>query len=117
VRQQRHISNVVAEPGFAGNHRKMGRLRCELISCDFGEVLDLSRTGMRVRLKTLTTVKKGETFALVINGPGARIEVGVLVVWTKKSGLFSGGEAGLEFIELSEDAKRGFAALVRSIMA
>lgn len=117
MQRQRHISNVVAEPGFADNNRKMGRLRCELISCDFGEVLDISKTGMRVRLKSRTQVKTGESFAIFITGPGARFEVGVRIIWIKKGGMFSGGEAGLEFINLSEDARRGFTALVRSIMA
>lgn len=116
VQRQRHISNVVSEAGFADNHRKMGRLRCELIHCDFGEVLDLSRTGMRVRLKSLTSVKKGDTYAVAINGPGARIEVGVRIVWTRKTGFLGSGEAGIEFIQISESAQRGFSALVRSIM-
>jgi len=116
MRQQRHIANVLGEQTSAENARKMGRLRCELINCELGEVLDLSKTGMRVRLKSLIAVKKGEQFAVVISGPGARVEIGVRVIWTKKSGLFSAGEAGLEFTAISEEAQRGFAALVRSIM-
>jgi len=116
MRQQRHIANVLGEQSSTENARKMGRLRCELINCELGEILDLSKTGMRVRLKSLIVVKKGEQFAVVISGPGARVEIGVRVIWTKKSGFFSAGEAGLEFTAISEEAQRGFSALVRSIM-
>lgn len=117
MQRQRHISNVLGQPGFAANNRKMGRLRCELIHCDFGEVLDISKTGMRVRMKSLAAVKKGDTYAVVISGPGTRMEVGVRIIWLKKGGLLSGGEAGIEFIHISDDAQRGFSSLVRSIMA
>lgn len=117
---QRHISSVLADAtSKAGgdNARKAGRLRCELVTCDLGVVLDLSRSGMRVKLDRSAVVNKGDEVRVVIAAPGTRLEVGTRVVWVKKRGLFGAGEAGLEFIALGEDSKRAFAALVRTIMA
>lgn len=118
---QRHIANVLAEATAAAaatkNTRKAGRLRCELVTSDLGEVLDLSRTGMRVRLLRSVVISQGELVRVVIAAPGTRLEVGAKVVWLKKRGLFTAGEAGLEFVALSDDATHAFAALVRMIMA
>lgn len=116
VERQRHISNVLSDRSDGQNNRKGGRLRCELIACDLGDVLDMSRTGMRVKGKRSPGVKPGECYSITITGPGAKLTIGTRVVWVKKSGLFH-SEVGLEFTEIPEHAEGAFKALVRSIMA
>ncbi|MFM9958029.1 MAG: PilZ domain-containing protein [Phycisphaerales bacterium] len=117
----RHISSVLADAAASGasgeNARKAGRLRCELVTCDLGEVLDLSRSGMRVKLRKGVIVAHGHEVRIVISAPGSNIEVGAKVVWLKRRGLFSAGEAGIEFTGLNDDTTRAFAKLVRTIMA
>lgn len=117
MQRQRHIANVLADTQRGANNRKAGRLVCELVKCDLGEVLDLSRSGMRVKAKGTPGVKKGECYALTINGPGVRLTLGTKVVWVKKSGLLGGVELGLEFTTIPEEAKTAFSALVRAIVA
>lgn len=118
MERQRHITNVLGHSlEDAKNKRRAGRLRCELMACEFGEILDLSRTGMRVRVKGLSAYHIGDAYSLTIKGPGATFVVGAKVVWVKKTGLFNSGEMGVEFVQIPPEAQRGFATLVRSIMA
>lgn len=112
----RHISELLAGKPTGENNRKAGRLKCELIQCELGEVLDLSRSGMRVKSKSRSGVNKGEAYSLTIVGPGSKVTVGGRVVWLKKNGLF-GAELGIEFISIPAEAAHEFARLVRTIMA
>lgn len=118
MERQRHITNVLGNSlQVAKNKRRAGRLRCELMFCDFGEILDLSRTGMRVKVKGLSAYSVGQAYSLTIKGPGATFVVGAKVVWVRKTGLFNSGEMGIEFVDIPAEAQRGFSTLVRSIMA
>ncbi|MEO1583739.1 MAG: PilZ domain-containing protein [Planctomycetota bacterium] len=91
--------------------RQAGRIRMQATSSSVGEVLDLSKSGMRVVSKR--QIKPSATPTRVqIEVDDEIVAVGARVAWVRKCGLFK-REAGLEFVGLSEDDSRRLAALAR----
>ncbi len=87
------------EPRQGGESRGCGRLRCELMSCDLGEVADISASGMRVKSKRKPPVTVGERMKLAIHTDGVRTVIMAEVVWLKKQGWFR-HELGLRFLDV-----------------
>ena len=86
-------------PREGGDHRGCGRLRCELIHCDLGEIADMSATGMRVKARSKPPVKVGERIKLTLRSVDIQSEVWAEVVWLKKKGWFR-HELGLRFMDV-----------------
>ncbi len=99
-----------ASPG--ANRRRHGRLRTHDMTSNFGRVMDLSRSGLRLRVGGRPSAKLGETIELDIEAGGAGIRLPATVVRVQRVG-FASTDLGVEFPELSEDQQRGLAFLAR----
>lgn len=89
---------------LVGSRRGDGRHRPQGVQCDLGAVLDLSRSGARVRAASAESLNEGEVIAVSLRWGEERCAVSARVVWLAPHGL-RGAEAGLEFTDLSEHAR------------
>ncbi len=87
------------QPRPEGEGRVCGRLRCEMMECDLGEVADISASGMRVKTKGKPPVKVGDRMKLGIRAAGTQSVVMAEVIWLKKQGWFR-HELGLRFVDV-----------------
>mgnify|MGYP000270050056 CR=1 FL=1 len=87
------------------NRRRPGRIRCERLSCSHGEVVDLSVTGARLRLKGVFSPRKDRGRKVVFETfMGPSLPFSCRVMWIKRVGLMQ-YEVGVEFIDL-DDARQ-----------
>ncbi len=94
------------------NNRRHGRLRCELLTCGLGQVLDFSASGMRVAHRGRMELKEGESICLHLQVLHISQIVQARVVHVRKSG-FRRHEVGLEFIEVTPEVSAGLLSIVR----
>jgi len=92
--------------------RRHGRVRCLDIECTFGDIMDLSASGMRLRTNQRPPTVGG-SFATTIIGLDGPVEFTGVVVWTKRAGFFK-FEVGIEFRELSAQMRTALARLARA---
>ncbi|MEQ8769457.1 MAG: PilZ domain-containing protein [Phycisphaerales bacterium] len=67
------------------DRRTSPRLACGGTTCGGGTVMDLSRTGMRVRTKSKPPRGDG-AIGLELTGPKGTVRVGGRPVWSRKAG-------------------------------
>lgn len=87
------------------NSRRHGRVRCEWLSASrgkhpFGDVADLSASGMRVLHKGKLTHDAGDVVNLTLHWQEISMDLKARVVWAHKVG-FRKHLLGLEFEDLS----------------
>lgn len=97
------------------NDRRHGRIRCDYLHCrhgtrHFGQVIDLSRSGMRLVHKGLTRIPKGAATQLILCWNQTQVTVTCRVAWERKIGLFT-YLLGLEFEGVASDT----AAVIHSL--
>lgn len=102
------------------NPRRHGRVRCQDIACSLGELMDLSASGMRVRLPAMGIVdraEQGDELTVTLQGLDGPIRLLCRVVWSRKVGIGWGRsrrEVGLVFLEVGERERRGLSLLGRA---
>lgn len=84
--------------------RRTGRLRCDMLSCTFGDAVDLSATGMRVRHKGSLRITADDSVSLTLAFAAAEVRLDARVVWIRRTG-FRRHEIGFEFIDVSPEAR------------
>ncbi len=93
--------------------RRCGRLRFEWARCEFGEILDMSGSGMRVRSTRSFQLRPGDVGTIVVKAPKMEpMRVPVEVVWTKKL-RFRRHEMGVKFLMLDEQSKERLSEFMR----
>jgi hypothetical protein len=93
-----------AAKSVADNRRRQGRIRVYGVRTNFGHVLDISAGGVRLRAgRTVPPV--GVTLELCIQTQEGPQVVKARVAWLQKTGFFS-NEMGLEFVDVSPEARR-----------
>jgi len=88
------------------NRRKAGRVRCDLTSCQFGAVLNISRTGMRVlSRKVIATMPPGASTNVKVTAAGRSMTVPARSVHNRPrpDGMF---EVGFQFVGITEAAAK-----------
>jgi hypothetical protein len=99
---------------FAGsNARRAGRVRMEMVSSTLGEVLDLSATGARIRCSRKPDFAQGSELSVELDGIDGPFAVQAKVAWIRRAGLRK-HEAGLEFVEPTDEVRKQLAALART---
>lgn len=92
--------------------RRHGRVRLEATDVTLGKVLDLSRSGMRIRTsRNLAPNSPPIEVGLTIGGE--RVTVLCKIAWCKKDGMFK-RQAGLEFQGLDDARIKQLAELART---
>ena len=64
-------------------HRRSGRLRCEMLRCNIGTVVDMSATGMRVRIKR-SSPPKWTTRTVKLRSLDGKDRIRVRKVWIRQ---------------------------------
>jgi hypothetical protein len=80
--------------------RRARRYQSNVLSCDLGQVVDISRTGMRVRCASKPPIKLGQTLPLSVQSQEQRVRVSAVPVWIKRRGLRS-HQVGLRFVNIT----------------
>ncbi|MBK7405016.1 MAG: PilZ domain-containing protein [Phycisphaerales bacterium] len=97
---------AVRDDEVAANRRRPGRVRCERLRCSNGTVLDLSRTGARIRVRSLFAPRAGQKRALVFQTVmGKSLPFPCRVVWVARRGALL-HEVGVEFHGLTDSLQR-----------
>ena len=91
------------------NHRAFGRARADAVDCDRGQVIDLSRNGMR--LNAWRPWVEGERRTLMLTGMHVGVTLTAKCVWVKRVSRFK-HMMGLEFEGLNETTQ----AVVKELM-
>jgi hypothetical protein len=98
------------EPG--NSRRNNGRIRCHGITCSYGDVLDVSMSGLRIGGKR-ANLESGASLEFTLNGIAGPVTLKAKVVWVRPADSRQ-FEAGLELIEPSSEVKRALIDLARA---
>lgn len=119
MRIVRNTSLQMDEPS-GPNNRRFGRVRCESLRCFFAdhdnyeaEVLDLSASGMRLRLKRSLGITEGKVMRVALFSSGGAVELPIKVVWMKRGG-FRRFELGVTFGDPSEELRQKLSPIMRA---
>lgn len=104
------IPIAVPKASKQDNRRRHGRIRCDGISCDLGEVIDVSASGIQINTGK-TPIPVTSDVAFTIHGPDGAIPVRGTVLRCEKTR--KGYEIGLQLHSLSREAARGLAVIAR----
>lgn len=108
-----HIDPQRVSPDHGvANKRRHGRIKCQGVRCNMGDVLDISASGMRVRTRIKPPTSE-RVFAIQIEGVGEPIVVGARCVWVKRVGWFT-REVGLVFEAISSESVQGLRRLAQA---
>jgi hypothetical protein len=102
IRSVLHLGEAPAAPG--ANSRKAGRVVCERVRCDWGEVLNASASGMRILARARRLPDPGRAAVLTVQGPDRPFSVVARVVWSKQRN-WGRREVGVQFVEVSPMAR------------
>lgn len=92
--------------------RRHGRLRCEELTCNVGQIRNLSASGMQVFRKGGSIAKVGDEMQVVIEYLDSSMEVDVRTARADRLG-FRKHLYGFEFINLSDEQRTRLIALAR----
>lgn len=90
--------------------RRADRFQPENVRCPLGEVIDLSRVGMRITSKGKPPLRKGQVGKIRLGGPDGSVDVQARVVRMKRIGLRR-YEIGLEFVNVKPGVREALGAL------
>ncbi len=94
------------------NGRRAGRILCEDVMCSLGTGINISASGARVRCSRRPPAR-GRKFELGVAWGESSMNVMAVVCWTRKISLFK-SEAGVQFLDLTEQQKRLLNEIARS---
>jgi hypothetical protein len=78
--------------------RAAERFTSEALTCPYGQIVNLSGTGVRLRSARGTRPRKGQVVEVPIVAPQGRLVLKATVVWCRRLGL-RGFDAGLAFVD------------------
>ena len=96
------------------DNRSRGRMRCNNVDTSIGPVLDFSATGMRVLSKREIRMEEGQNLLVDIESAFDPVTVPVAVKWSRKLG-WRRYETGVQFVDLTDEAKAVLAEIARSV--
>lgn len=96
----------------ANNRRQGGRLRCKHLTSDRGPVLDISRTGARIRIIAKKTPEVGSEIELTLQFGDTHEPIRATVVRSHRIARRL-HEIGIEFDLIDEEQRRRLAGLVQ----
>lgn len=84
------------------NRRRPGRVRCERLQCRGGRVLDLSMTGARLIVGSVTRPRRGQRRTVVFKAAmGESVAFPAVICWVRGRG-FLRWEVGVQFERLDD---------------
>ncbi len=94
------------------NRRNGGRMRIGDLECSFGELLDISATGLRVRRGGLIPAVPGRKVKVVVGSHVGMLKITCQVMRSRRVGLF-GHEVGLRFVDLTDEGHELLSRIAR----
>ncbi|MEM9419870.1 MAG: DnaJ domain-containing protein [Planctomycetota bacterium] len=91
----------------------MPRHETDVVSCALGDVLDLSGTGMRLRISGRCSIKIGQVVPLKLKTPNGSIAVSARAVWRRRTGLLGGCQIGFNFDGIKPSQSVALATIAR----
>ncbi len=104
--------NPVPTPPREKNARKHGRVRSQTITCSLGEVIDISASGMKVRMGNKPAFKPHEEVSVTVNGVTNPFEVRATFAWSRRNSLFK-WTAGFQFSTLPDEVRKELLEIAR----
>ncbi|MCK4873005.1 MAG: DnaJ domain-containing protein [Phycisphaerales bacterium] len=90
--------------------RRHRRYQTAGVTCDLGELLDLSRSGVRVACDGKPTVVEGERATLTLTAIDGAVRVTGHVVWIRRTGVRR-REIGIAFVTMPPDTEAALESL------
>lgn len=97
------------------NARRHGRIRCEMLQCHLGKVMDLSASGIRVHRRGRRVVNQDDKLCLTLESINLTLSLKARVAWVAKKG-FLNYEFGMEFLEMTPETAASIASLARLVI-
>ncbi len=97
------------------DRRKYPRFNSPPIACGQGIVVDISASGMRLRIAGKTKIDEGATIEVTLKGDPDDLKVVTKVAWVKRSG-FRSREIGLEFVGVDEKLRHALTVMARNMV-
>ncbi len=94
------------------NQRRHGRVRCQNVHCNLGDVQDISASGMRI-ITRWKPPGPNHVFPIEIDSIDGLIVLEARAMWSKRVGWFK-REIGLRFESVPRDASEALARLARA---
>lgn len=106
-----HTMHCQHDEKQSAEHRRAGRLRTELLKCSLGTVVDMSATGMRVRVRR-GSPPKWTTKTIKLTSIDGKDRVRVRLVWVRQHGdrCF---ELGLHFEQVTSEGRERLQDIAR----
>ena len=100
-------------PGQRTDNRRAGRLQCIEATCQFGQVVDLSKAGAKVIAKKPMTLPEGASVNLRLEVMGSTMLVPARPVVNRKrpDGRF---EIGFQFLHVDDNMGRALVQMMRT---
>lgn len=96
----------------ADNRRRAGRLACNMLKSSFGDVLDLSITGMRSRSTQPIEAPVGQIVDFDLETVAGTVRLQGKVVWATKKG-WRRHEFGIQFVNVTDQLRRTLVEVAR----
>ena len=96
------------KPGI--ERRRSERLATNTLSCKFGEVVDISISGMKIRCDKKPPIKVGQYLEAKLESNSHRLPVSGQVVWIRRKG-FRGYEVGIKFVNIKKSLQAAIESL------
>ncbi len=104
--------NPLPTPPRNSNARKHGRVKSPTITCELGDVIDISASGMKVRASAKPTFKAGDVTKVTIQGINRPFAVAARFAWSRRNSLFK-WTLGFQFDTLSDEARQELLEIAR----
>jgi PilZ domain len=109
---ERNMNPVPNPPREKPNARKHGRVRSQTITCSLGEVIDISASGMKVRMGNKPGFKPQEEVPITVNGVNNPFEIRAKFAWARRNSLFK-WTAGFQFGTLPDEVRKELLEIAR----
>lgn len=74
-------------------------MKCELLTCPLGTILDFSESGLRMKVPTREKLKPNQVIPLTLQSEGIRLSLWGRICWVKRRSL-KHVEVGVEFVQM-----------------
>ena len=103
----------ISEVSVSDDRRDAGRIQCNELRTNIGEIVDASSTGLRIKGKLPSGTKPHSIIMVNISSDMDTLSLQCEVRWIKKQ-AFKGMSFGVAFEEISENQRRQLWQMVRT---
>jgi len=104
---------IISDISVADDRRDAGRIQCNELRTNVGEIADASSTGLRIKGKLPTGTKPHSIVLINITSDIDILSLKCEVRWIKKQ-AFKGMSFGVAFQEITEDQRRQLWQMIRT---